>query len=103
MRPAARGRILGAAIVGVSLAGSAPSVAAQSEETERIAMVTTVIDEIMDTSDAAIPRAVMEGAAGIAIFPSTIKGGGSSSAGIVARVSSWRGTPRPGPGRSRRS
>ena len=75
MRPAARVRTLGAVVVGVALAGSAPSVSAQSEETERIALATTVIEEIMDTSDAAIPRAVMEGAAGIAIFPSTIKAG----------------------------
>ena len=50
-------------------------VAAQSDETERLTMATTVITEIMDAPDAAIPGSVLDEAAAVAIFPSTIKAG----------------------------
>ena len=49
--------------------------AAQSEEASRVRDATTVLTEIMDAEDKAIPRAVLEKAVAIAVFPSLIKGG----------------------------
>lgn len=40
-----------------------------------MADATIVLDEIMGASDKAVPRAIMEKAEGIAVFPSLIKGG----------------------------
>lgn len=45
------------------------------EENLRVTTAGTVLDEIMAAPDKAIPRAVLERAAGIAVFPSLIKGG----------------------------
>lgn len=47
----------------------------QSDQAERIRHATTVLQEIMDAPDQAIPRAVLDKAEAIAVFPSTIKGG----------------------------
>ena len=63
------------AIIGATLAGGMTSLSAQSDETERLTMATIVMDEIMEAPDSAIPRSVLDGAAGVAIFPSTIKAG----------------------------
>lgn len=53
-----------------------PLLAAQSsEEGRRVAEAATVLDEIMAAADKAVPRAILEKAEGIAVFPSMIKGG----------------------------
>jgi lipid-binding SYLF domain-containing protein len=49
--------------------------AQSSDERRRVAEAATVLDEIMSASDKAVPRAIVEKAEGIAVFPSTIKGG----------------------------
>jgi lipid-binding SYLF domain-containing protein len=46
-----------------------------SDEVKRITEAATVLEEIMAASDKAVPRAIMEKAEGIAVFPSLIKGG----------------------------
>lgn len=46
-----------------------------SDEARRISTAATVLEEIMGASDKAVPRAIMEKAEGIAVFPSLIKGG----------------------------
>lgn len=46
-----------------------------SDEARRVADAATVLEEIMAASDKAVPRAIMEKAEGIAVFPSLIKGG----------------------------
>lgn len=45
------------------------------EENQRVTTAGTVLDEIMAAPDKAIPRSVLERAAGIAVFPSLVKGG----------------------------
>ena len=54
-----------------------PVVAQESakDENKRIAEALTVLDEIMAAADKSVPTSVMEKAAGIAVFPSLIKGG----------------------------
>jgi lipid-binding SYLF domain-containing protein len=54
---------------------AATALLTQADQAERIRHATTVLDEIMDAPDNAIPAAVMEKAEAIAVFPSTIKGG----------------------------
>jgi lipid-binding SYLF domain-containing protein len=46
-----------------------------SDEAKRVATAGTVLEEIMDAGDKSVPRAIMEKAEGIAVFPSLIKGG----------------------------
>ena len=45
------------------------------DEVKRITDAATILDEIMAAGDKAIPRAILEKAQGIAVFPSLIKGG----------------------------
>jgi len=54
-----------------------PLVAQRSpaDEVKRVAEATAVLEEIMGAADNAVPRAIMEKAEGIAVFPSMIKGG----------------------------
>lgn len=54
-----------------------PLVAQRSAEDEvkRVAEATAVLEEIMGAADKAVPRAIMQKAEGIAVFPSMIKGG----------------------------
>lgn len=60
----------------VIVALSLTTLAAQSsDEVRRIANATVVLDEMMAAGDQAVPRAIMEKAEGIAVFPSLIKGG----------------------------
>ena len=56
-----------------TLAAVAP--VAQSDESRRISDAVTVLSEIMEAGDQGVPRAIMEKAEGIAVFPSLIKGG----------------------------
>jgi lipid-binding SYLF domain-containing protein len=56
------------------LAPSAP-LGAQSDEADRVKESATVLGEIMKASDSTIPASVLGKAEGIAIFPSTIRGG----------------------------
>jgi lipid-binding SYLF domain-containing protein len=58
----------------VSLAASW-TLYAQSEEAERVREAAKVFDEIMNVPEKAIPNAILEKARGIAVFPSTLKGG----------------------------
>ena len=46
-----------------------------SEESSRIREATTVLNEVMTTSDTAIPASIASKAEGIAIFPGTLKAG----------------------------
>jgi lipid-binding SYLF domain-containing protein len=48
---------------------------AQSDEADRVKESATVLDEIMGTSDQAIPTSVLMKAVGIAVFPGTVRGG----------------------------
>jgi lipid-binding SYLF domain-containing protein len=59
--------------VGAWLTTGAPS--AQSDEADRVKESATVLDEIMGTSDQAIPTSVLAKAVGIAVFPGTVRGG----------------------------
>ena len=65
-----------------------PGVSSASDESERIETAVTVLEEIMDAPDSAIPSAILNGAEAIAIFPSTIKAGfvfgGHRGRGIIA-------------------
>lgn len=54
---------------------SAPRLGAQSAESDRVIEAARVLDEIMAAPDKAIPAKVLEKAEGLAVFPSTIKGG----------------------------
>jgi lipid-binding SYLF domain-containing protein len=47
----------------------------QADQAERIRHATTVLDEVMEAPDQAIPSSVLDKAEAIAVFPSTIKGG----------------------------
>lgn len=44
-------------------------------EVKRVADASAVLDEIMGAADKAVPRAIMEKAEGIAVFPSLLRGG----------------------------
>jgi lipid-binding SYLF domain-containing protein len=47
----------------------------KNDEAQRVADATVVFSEIMGAADKAIPRAILEKAEGIAVFPTTIKAG----------------------------
>jgi lipid-binding SYLF domain-containing protein len=65
-----------AACAALCLSVAVPRPAAQATaEAERLTEAARVLDEIMGAPDKAIPAAVIEKAEGIAVFPSTIKGG----------------------------
>lgn len=66
--------VLALALVSV-VATAGVRVLAQSEQAERIQHATTVLDEIMEAPDQAIPASVFEKAEAIVVFPSTIRGG----------------------------
>jgi lipid-binding SYLF domain-containing protein len=78
-----------ALLVAISMIVS-PLVAQESakDENKRIAEALTVLDEIMAAADKSVPTSVMEKAAGIAVFPSLIKGGlgigGQRGRGIIS-------------------
>jgi lipid-binding SYLF domain-containing protein len=69
-------------------AGPAARAQQSSDEAKRVQEAATVFGEIMSAEDQAIPRAIMGKAAGIAIFPNTIKAGfivgGMRGRGIIS-------------------
>lgn len=67
-------RFLLLALACVTVAGARP-LYAQSDEAERVRKAATVFDEIMRAEDKAIPKAILDKAEAIAVFPGTIKGG----------------------------
>lgn len=58
------------------------------DEVKRVTEAASVLDEIMAAGDKAIPRAILEKAQGIAVFPSLLKGGmfvgGQRGHGIIS-------------------
>ena len=55
---------------------SSTTLSAQSaDEVKRISDSIVVLDEIMAAGDKAVPRAILEKAVGVAVFPSLLKGG----------------------------
>jgi lipid-binding SYLF domain-containing protein len=66
--------VVGAGLV-LALGAFSSSPRAQSEEIERLDEAGIVFEEVMGAADSAIPRTILRGAAGIAVFPSTVKGG----------------------------
>jgi lipid-binding SYLF domain-containing protein len=48
---------------------------AQSDEADRVKEAVVVLNEIMKAADSAIPSSVLSKAEGLAIFPSTVRGG----------------------------
>ncbi|MBI2834995.1 MAG: lipid-binding SYLF domain-containing protein [Acidobacteria bacterium] len=69
------GRALNSVMLVVMLTWMAASLVAQTAEGDRVREATTVLKEIMDAPDHAIPTAILEKAEGIAVFPGTLKGG----------------------------
>jgi len=62
------------AVVLALLTATASSLA-QSDEARRISDAVIVLSEIMEAGDQSVPRAILEKAQGVAVFPSLIKGG----------------------------
>ena len=62
-------------IAGLALHLGAGLAIAQDNENKRLKTATTVFEEIMDAPDKAIPGAILDKAAAVAIFPSTLKAG----------------------------
>lgn len=70
--------------------------AAQSDEAERVTNATTVMSEMMGADDKGIPKAIMEKAEGVAVFPGLIKAGlgigGQRGHGILSARDAKSGT-----------
>ena len=62
-------------IAGLALHLGAGLAVAQHDELDRLRNATIVFEEIMDAPDNAIPRAILENAAAVAIIPNTVKVG----------------------------
>src|SRR4051812_16826804 len=62
-------------VAGMALTAPLAAQKAADEEVKRVAEVSTVLEEIMAAADKAIPQSILDKAAGIAVFPSMIKGG----------------------------
>jgi len=58
-----------------TIANVSRTVAADSDEADRVKESATVLGEIMGALDQAIPTSVLEKAVGIAVFPGTVRGG----------------------------
>ena len=80
-----------------AMAAVMPTAARQSDEADRIRDAATVLKEIMDAPDRAIPRSIGEKAEAVAVFPSTIKAGfivgGQRGRGVVSVRDRAHGTP----------
>jgi lipid-binding SYLF domain-containing protein len=73
-RTASAGLVLAAALGAVAMI-AAPRATAESAEADRVREATTVLREIMDAPDHAVPSSIAGKAEGIAVFPSVLKGG----------------------------
>ena len=62
-------------IAGFALHLGAGLAVAQDDEIKRLKTATTVFEEIMEAPDNTIPRAILDKATAVAIFPSTVKAG----------------------------
>ena len=62
-------------IAGFALHLGAGLAVAQDDEIKRLKTATTVFEEIMEAPDNAIPRAILDKATAVAIFPSTVQAG----------------------------
>ena len=75
-----------AALIGLILAGTSP--AAGADEAARLEEGVIVLEEILNAPDAAIPRAILDRAVAVAVFPSTVKAGfflgGQRGRGFIA-------------------
>jgi lipid-binding SYLF domain-containing protein len=85
------------ALLALVIAGaSVRQVSAQLDEGKRIQDATTVFLEIMDAPDSAIPKAILDKAEGIAVFPGLIKAafifGGQRGHGILSAKDPKTGT-----------
>src|SRR3954471_18716450 len=84
-----------AALCLLTLLPAQPRAQKDTDEAKRIHDATVIFGEIMAAEDKAIPEAILGKAAGIAIFPSTIKAGfvvgGTRGRGIISRhsASGW--------------
>jgi lipid-binding SYLF domain-containing protein len=63
------------ALVVLTLLAVAPAIQAQSDQADRVREAATVFEEIMSAEDNAVPNSILDKAEGIAVFPSTVKGG----------------------------
>src|SRR5262245_3936777 len=68
-------RLSACALVALLLTAPSAPLGAQTDEANRVKESATVLDEIMKASDSSIPTSIMEKAAGIAVFPGTVRGG----------------------------
>src|SRR4051812_16623645 len=84
-----------AALCLLTILPAQPRAQKDSEEAKRVHDATVIFGETMAAEDKAIPEAILGKAAGIAIFPSTIKAGfvvgGTRGRGIISRhsASGW--------------
>ncbi len=82
-----------------AVAAVMPTAARQSDEADRIRDAATVLKEIMDAPDKAVPRSVGEKAEAVAVFPSTLKAGfifgGQRGRGVVSVRDRAHGTWSP--------
>ena len=64
-----------AALIAIAIANPLIAQKSAEDDVKRIKDAATVLDEIMGAADKSIPRAVLEKAEGVAVFPSLLKGG----------------------------
>jgi lipid-binding SYLF domain-containing protein len=74
-RPSALRTLYAALLLAVLVSVTAVRARNAEDEIKRLSDAATVLDEIMGAADKAVPRAVLERAEGIAVFPSLLKGG----------------------------
>jgi lipid-binding SYLF domain-containing protein len=67
--------LVASALLATGVVSGAASQDKEDSEAKRVADATVVFNEIMDAGDSAIPRAILDKAEGIAVFPTTIKAG----------------------------
>ncbi len=88
--------VAGVAVAWMTLSWGAEPISGQSNQANRVRESATVFDEIMSAPDSAIPDSVLSKAAGIAIFPGTLRAGfvvgGHRGRGILSARDSESGT-----------
>jgi lipid-binding SYLF domain-containing protein len=90
-----RWALLAAAVV--ALAPLANAQQAETDEARRVRDSIAILDEVMAARDSSIPQSILDKAAGIAVFPSTVKAGfifgGMRGRGILSARSEGSWTP----------